>query len=437
MRNDPRAPRASARRPLQAGEIEQLALSKEDEPIDLDDLDASLDQATASALRVPEELTPLPEIDRAMPVLRLFGAIAGSKRARLRIAVLKSLQMDGSASWKLPRMRDVVHWLEPAMVSAIVLDLKSHGVLAYDPITARYRLTPEARIVTAVLGALTIPELDDRRLIRALKQAMALAVAAGASEDVLFVQFRSAVAVLQADEEELTALIDERSDRALLAAAERIHEHVVDMRELMDEHRRFFATRRGDAVYFKSEHEALDLVRRLGALEAEIIELLSGRAEDRMRGGVRVDRADLREFLSTTALGSLTELIDGLAAPAPALGELSMTLAFESLERVAQRQVVSPPPLPEPARTVPAALVLEPDLIELVTRELRALEVIVTVADFAVRESWNTSVARHGALLAAYSGARRLPRVRHELSVDEVRRGGVWKVSRSFLEPAG
>lgn len=82
-----------------------------------------------------------------------------------------------------------------------------------------------------------------------------------------------------------------------------------------------------------------------------------------------------------------------------------------------------------------AAASLEPDLIELVTRELRALAAPLTVADFAVRESWRSSIARHGALLAAYSGPRRLPRVRHEPAVDEVRRGGVWKVSRSYLEP--
>lgn len=414
---------------------EQLELAGEGGQIDLEALDASLDQATTSALRVPEEFTPLPEIDRAMPVLRLFGAIAGTKRARLRIAVLKSLQADGAASWKLPRIREVVHWLAPGMVSAVVLDLKAHGVLTYDAVTGRYRFAPEARVVAAVVQALTVRELDDRRLIRALKQAMSLAVAAGASEDVLFVQFRSAVAVLRSDEEELTALIDERSDRALLAGAERIREHVADMRELMEEHARFFGTRRGDPMYFKSEHEALDLVRRLGALAAETIELLSGRAEDRMRGGVRVDRADLREFLSTTALEALAALVDGLAAPSPALGELSMLLAFESLERVAERQLVSPPPLPEPARTVPAALVFEPDLIEMVTRELRDLGAPITVADFAVRESWPSSIARHGALLAAYSGARRLPRVRHEAAIDEVRRGGVWKVSRSYLEP--
>lgn len=416
--------------------LEQLALGSNGAMTDGDPLDASFAEH-ASALLVPEGLTPLPDVDRAMPVLRLFGTIAGSRRARLRIAVLKTLQQDGAASWRVARIREVIHWLAPDVVTAVVTDLRAQGVLAYDEITGLYRLTPEARVVVAVLEALTVPQLEPRRLIRFLKEAMALALAAGAGDDVLFAQFRSAVAVLRADEEELDALIDERSDCALLAAAERIQEHVQDMRDLMQEYRTFFATHFGDPRYLRAQHDALDLVRRLGELTAETIHLLSGRAEDRMRGGLHIDRADLREFLATTPLDALAALVRGLAASAPAVGDVPMAAAFESLEYALGRQLAAPPPLPTPARTLPAPFELHDDVIARITGELRDLSLPTTVADLVVRDSWETSVARHGGLLAAYSGgdAARLPRLRHEIAIDEVRRAGVWKVSRSHVEP--
>jgi hypothetical protein len=70
-------------------------------------------------------------------------------------------------------------------------------------------------VVAALLGALTIPDVEPRRLIKALNKAMSLSLALGASEDIVFAQFASAVAQLRADWEELkTAAAANRRSRA-------------------------------------------------------------------------------------------------------------------------------------------------------------------------------------------------------------------------------
>lgn len=202
-----------------------------------DDLAAAPEDVTAEpVLRVPEELTPLPAVDAAMPLLELFSAVVGRKRARYKVALLKTLQADGSGRWKIRRLQEIVHWLEPASVTDVVAELRTVEVLAYEPVTGLYRLTPGARVVTALLDAMTIPEVHPRSLIKFLNKAMALAQVGGAGDDVVLRQFQSAIAVLRLDWEDLTRLIDDFSDAALLEAAELVRVHVDDMRDLLDEH---------------------------------------------------------------------------------------------------------------------------------------------------------------------------------------------------------
>ena len=101
-------------------------------------------------LRVPEAQTPLPEVDRALPLLAMFADVVGRRRARYKIALLKTLQADGAGRWKIRRLQEVVHWLEPSSVTELVADLKLAGILRQEPISGLYRLTASARVITAL-----------------------------------------------------------------------------------------------------------------------------------------------------------------------------------------------------------------------------------------------------------------------------------------------
>jgi hypothetical protein len=60
---------------------------------------AELDESALGSepmLRVPEAQTPLPEVDQALPLLGMFADVVGRRRARYKIALLKTLQADGA-----------------------------------------------------------------------------------------------------------------------------------------------------------------------------------------------------------------------------------------------------------------------------------------------------------------------------------------------------
>lgn len=384
-------------------------------------------------LRAPEELTPLPAVDSAMPLLEHFALVVGRKRARFKIALLKSLQSDGAGRWKIRRLQEVVHWLEPGSVTAIVSDLRLAGVLDHEHVTRFYRLTPNARVITALLDALTIPEIQPRSLIRFLNKAMALAQAGGAGEDVVLRQFQSAVAVLRGDWEDLVRLLDDHSDAALLEAAELVRIHVDDMRELLDEHQSFFAARRDSAGFLDADQEALDLVARLGTMSAEVIDAVSGRADERMKSGVRFDRSDVREFLASAAAVDIAALTSDLVRPAPYVVAISPAVAFEAMLEAAERIASTPPPLPAPARPVQEPPREAFDLTESIRDEVAGLSSPTTVAELTVRRTWKESIERHSALLDAYSRWRGLPPLDHEPCYEEPPRSEVWRVSKTTV----
>jgi len=386
-------------------------------------------------LTVPEELTPLPAVDEAMATISLFGGVVRGKRARYRIAVLKSLQGDGSWRWRIGRLQEIVHWLEPQSVTELTAELKDVGLLSYDPVTRYYRLGPEGRMVAALLGAMTVPQVERRRLIKAINKTMSLSLALGASDDIVFAQFRSAVSQLQEDWDELNALIEDMSRDALLAAARLVQDHVEDMKELLAEHESFLAGRKQDTLYLDVEQEAFDLIFRLAKLAGDVVETLSGRADDLMRAGFHVDRGDIRQFIAEVGESALATLLADLVAPPPFVMRLSPPLAFDALEEAMGRKRSAPPPLPEPVvleRQQPPERV---DEAAAIAAEARELNLLTPLVDFVVRESWPISIERHSVLIDAYSRYQDMPLLTYEQGFDTPRRGGVMRVSRVDLEP--
>lgn len=398
-----------------------------------DTINSPEDSGSEPVLRVPEDLTPLPAVDAAMPLLEHFAMVVGRKRARFKIALLKTLQGDGAGRWKIRRLQEIVHWLEPSSVTDIVAELKTVDVLSYEQITGFYRLTPSARVVTALLDAMTIPEVHPRSLIKFLNKAMALAQVGGAGNDVVLRQFQSAIAVLQGDWDDLTRLLDDHSDSALLEAAELVRIHVDDMRELLDEHQTFFAAHRDRNDFLDADQEALDLVAKLGTMSAEVIQAVSGRADERMKAGLRVDRTDIRDFLASHEADDLAALVADLTAPAPFVVAIAPAVAFDALSEASERVASTPPTMPPPIVLTrqPPESVLDP--AEVMRDELFELGKPTTVVELAVRETWEESIARHSALLDAYSRWAELPDLTHESDCEELEQSEVWRVSKTTI----
>lgn len=402
-----------------------------------DAIDPVEDGGLDPVLRVPESLTPLPAVDAAMPLLEHFATVVGRKRARFKIALLKTLQGDGAGRWKIRRLQEIVHWLEPSSVTDIVAELKTVDVLSYESITGFYRLTPNARVVTALLDAMTIPEVHPRSLIKFLNKAMALAQAGGAGDDVVLRQFQSAIAVLQGDWDDLTRLLDDHSDSALLEAAELVRIHVDDMRELLDEHQTFFAAHHDRGDFLDADQEALDLVARLGTLSAEVIQAVSGRADERMKAGLRVDRTDIRDFLASREVDDLAMLVADLAAPSPFIVAISPMVAFDSLSEASGRVASTPPTIPPPIVLTPQPPEAILDPAEVMRDELLELDEPTTIVELTVRETWEESIGRHSALLDAYSRWAELPNLIHEPDWEELEQSEVWRVSKTTIEMDG
>jgi hypothetical protein len=287
-----------------------------------------------------------------------------------------------------------------------------------------------------MIGAVTVPQVERRRLIKAINKTMSLSLALGASDDIVLAQFQSAVSQLQEDWDELKALLDDFSRDNLLAAAHLVQDHVEDMKELLAEHESFLASRRQEKLYLDIEQEALDLIPRLATLAAEVVAALSGRADELMRAGFHVDRGDIRQFISEVGEKPLADLFADLVSPPPFVTRLSAELAFDALEEASGRKRAAPPPLPEPVALQRRLSPERVDPVHEVATEARALRLLTPLVDFVVHESWARSAERHSVLIDAYSRyGGEMPLLEHGQGFDEPRRAGVLRISRADLKP--
>jgi hypothetical protein len=292
--------------------------------------------------------------------------------------------------------------------------------------------------VIAVLEALTIPEVEPRRMIKFLAAAINLGLAGGAGSDAVVGGFRAAVSILREDLEDLIRLADDNSYGALLEAAEIVQEHVEDMEKLLQEHERFRIEHSNDPDFMALEYEALDLCAKLGDRAARVIGALTDKADELMRGGARLDRGDIREFLTDVDCERLAAIVDGLAAAPPFVPFIAVGHAFEALLEKAGHVANTAPPLPEPVPLERSEPEPTPDPIAEMAAELLALASPASLADLVVADSWSASANRYGTLMETFARRRRLPPVAFSEQAQEPRRGGVWRISKTRVgEDAG
>ena len=134
-----------------------------------------LPEGWAPGLTVPEQFTPLPLVEQALPIVAMFAGLVGHGRlARYRVAILRELAVL-PARLPIRAIHESVPWMEQSSATRLVRDLRGAGLLAYDSQAETYQLTREARVVAAVCGALTTAGVDYTRIIKILAATMRLA----------------------------------------------------------------------------------------------------------------------------------------------------------------------------------------------------------------------------------------------------------------------
>jgi hypothetical protein len=62
------------------------------------------------------EMTPLPEIEAAMPVLGIFGGLLARRHASYKVGILRDLAGHPGARWRMREIQERVDWLKPDSV---------------------------------------------------------------------------------------------------------------------------------------------------------------------------------------------------------------------------------------------------------------------------------------------------------------------------------
>jgi hypothetical protein len=380
------------------------------DPVPTAEADAGPDrppEGWSPSLRVSEDLTPLPYIDRALPILALFAGLVGrGGLARYRVAVLRELAMQPRARVKIREIQESIDWLEPGSVTRLVQDLRTADLLIFDDRTSCYQLSTEARVVAAVCGALTASSVDYLQIIKVLAAAMKLADAMNAPSEAAYATLLSAIAVLEFDYQTLQRLLNDYSEDALLEAATMAGRHVEDMKDLLEEQAGMFARFQGDPRFLEHDQRAYHVIATLGQKASEVVRLLSHRADVRMRGAMRVSREDVRRLVAGSDLDELTTLVAERVRPAVFLPAVDVLAAFTALDDYLgrARQPATPPPPPRrlPVESVSVGTV---DPIRLAADALAHLAALggAPLADWVVRDHWPGALARMASAVEAWS----------------------------------
>jgi hypothetical protein len=104
-----------------------------------------------------DEIEQVFHLKRAQPTLQAFTALfhGGSDGVLIRLLVLRELAADTSTSaFTRADINQKLSYLIPESLETVLMRLRSHGLLAWDPQAAVYRVTPMARNVLSALDTL-------------------------------------------------------------------------------------------------------------------------------------------------------------------------------------------------------------------------------------------------------------------------------------------
>ena len=413
---------------------------------DVDDIVEELDEREAwqPELARPIEMTPLPEIERAMPVLGIFRGLLGRRHVPHKVGIVRDLACQTGTRWRMREITQRVDWLKPASVNKLVHELAhDNAVLHYDPSRATYRLTGEARVVASFCRALTVSEIKHNRLIKILAAAIRTAQAVGAPDEAVFQPFLDAIAVIEEDYEEMRALIADMSEDALKVAVLAAREHLEDMRELLGHEEDFFGRFQSDARFLDMADRAHRGLSHLGALTNEVYMALFEQTDEILRRGLMFDRQDIRDMVKSLSLEAVADLLpEEMALPAMVVPADTEAFFVALADYLGRPEVTQGLPEPTVIHVISPGVPHKNDFW-IAARELERLAAAgpVLAADWIASEGWSTAVRRMGATVGAWS--RYGPAGTRELKVvlvpgqhiDEVGRAGVALMSDLKVQP--
>ena len=130
-----------------------------------------------------DEIEQVFHLKRAQPTLHAFTALfhGGADGVLIRLLVLRELAADTStSSFARADINQKLSYLIPESLETVLMRLRSHGLLAWDPQAAVYRVTPMARNVLSALDTLlSMGQADDEAEMGFLLSQVAGAQAVG------------------------------------------------------------------------------------------------------------------------------------------------------------------------------------------------------------------------------------------------------------------
>ncbi|HYT26105.1 MAG TPA: hypothetical protein VEP73_06455 [Actinomycetota bacterium] len=350
---------------------------------------------------MPEPATPPTGADRAPPLLSRLAALIGPVHERYKLAVLGALARQPGGGWRLADAQDAVPWLDPESTARVLGELSGSGLLVPSTEAGTWRLSDDAQLIAAVCSALSVPRVEHERVVKVLAATVALARAAGAPDEAAFGPFLAATSVLEGDLDAIERRIDEGREEPLLEAAATARTHAADMAALLQQHAELFTGAGGLADAWE---RAVAVLGRLETLTDEVVAVLSGQADDKVRPGPAADRGALRRIVAVADLAALASLL-GVSRLPPALTPVHPSAALAALDEHLGRPDPRPVPIPEPV-----ALPVEEldDIPDLATLAAQALEWLAgrgeaELAEWVVGGSWAEATGRMAAVVEAWS----------------------------------
>lgn len=389
------------------------------------------------------DLTPLPEIERAMPVLGIFGGLLGRRHVPFKVGIIRELAAQPGVRWRMRDIGQLISWLKPTSLHRLIHDLVDGGVLTYEQSRGTYRLAHEARVVASFCRALTVSEIKHSRLIKVLMAAIRTAQALGADDDAVLQPFLDAIAIIEDDYIQLQDLIEDRSEERLKLAVISVRENVSDMRDLLDNQEEFFGRFQNDQAFLDKVDRAHRGLTALADLSNEVYLALFEQTDEILRRGLNFDRQDIREMAKVMGVEGLNELLPGSLALPAQVQPIDTRALFAALGDYMDRPELSRG-LPEPSAIAVSPPNSPPrNEFSVAASELERMAAGggAPLAAWVAEIDWKTAVTRMGATVGAWSrygpaGTRTLKaRLEPGQELEVVDRAGVAQMSALRVQP--
>jgi len=403
----------------------------------------------------PADVSALFPLQQARSSIQAMQALFGGTEAAVMVRLLVLREVGGRGEqpfWTAGELRARFPYLAEAKLENIIGHLRERGLLAWDPETSRYSLSPPGRMLISALALLFRLSDEGSELGYIASQLAASSVSGRVSEENL-----------QHLLSRLTELKDE-FERAILSGSEsRIRAAEAKFKSAMR------WVDKGSEVLERIQQSELDgpahrVAQKIGLAQSELLRMSGAfqRALNRLEsqkvhlGATGLSSSDVARWLRGLDLQRLRDLASGAVAPVPAfefvLGDIALDVAeYELIDRTRPERMHAPLPPAVDAASVDEVEVEQPDWQHLQEWHVElsaatagsALERVVPSGDYA-RSSYRLSLlgllgdaesAGVAGPLADFARLERRPAWTGEVAA--IGRDGVAEMSAGRIEHGG